>query len=439
MKAMLRNLISVVIFLTGQPAFGAYAGSGFFITTDGYFVTNFHVVAKGNVFGIRTINDKRYSARLIRGDQANDLAILKVDVDEGEFTPLPIDDSLNVKRGTKVVTIGFPHLDLQGIEPKVTEGIVNSLTGMKDDPRYFQISLQVGSGNSGGPLINMSGNVVGVVSAKLSADAVYAKTGDVIQNVNYAVKSNYLRELVNSIPDLQEKLSPVSDEIFKNTEGVATKVEGAVGMVINFGINESQLQAGKAFRDCTGCPEMVPIPPSGKIKRAFAIGKYEVTQNQWQAIMGNNPSYLKSCGDNCPVEQVSWNDAQEFAKKLSAKTGKQYRLPTADEWEYACHAGDQQAYCGSDDAYSVAWYLNNSNGSVHPVGRKKPNFFGLYDMSGNLWEWVQDCFNDNCTKRTKRGGSWLDIQQHVRAVGRDGCDPSKSYSFTGFRLARMLP
>ncbi len=131
--------------------------------------------------------------------------------------------------------------------------------------------------------------------------------------------------------------------------------------------------AGKIFKDCADCPEMVVIPagsfdmgsnndPSEKpvhrvtIGRAFAMGKTEVTQGQWKALMGNNPSKYSDCGDNCPVEQVSWDDARAFIEKLNAKTGKQYRLPTEAEWEYACRAGGQHEYCGGDNPDSVGWY-----------------------------------------------------------------------------------
>ena len=112
----------------------------------------------------------------------------------------------------------------------------------------------------------------------------------------------------------------------------------------------------------------------------FSMGKYEITQAQWKAVMGTNPSYFK--GDNLPVENVSWNDAKEFCSKLSQMTGKQYRLPTEAEWEYACRAGTTGPYAGNLDA--MAWYSNNAGFKTHPVGQKRPNAFGLYDMHGNV-------------------------------------------------------
>lgn len=172
-------------------------------------------------------------------------------------------------------------------------------------------------------------------------------------------------------------------------------------------------QSVQNLRDCPECPEMVVIP-AGSFKMGsnngesaekpihrvtfnhpFAMGRTEVTQRQWKAIMGSNPSGFSSCGDNCPVEKVSWDDAQEFILRLNQKTGKQYRLPTEAEWEYACRAGGRQAYCGSDKPDTVGWYVGNSGTStaypgmsVHPAASLRAN--GLYDMSGNVWEWMED-------------------------------------------------
>ncbi len=182
-------------------------------------------------------------------------------------------------------------------------------------------------------------------------------------------------------------------------------------------IAQSELQP-KTFRDCADCPEMVIIPSGSfemgsetgysdekpvhkvTINYAFALGKTEVTQAQWLSVMGNNPSEFKICGDNFPVEKVSWNDAQDFIKKINAKTGKHYRLPSEAEWEYACRAGEQLTYCGSANVEKVAWYgtyeaqIGNSNDITHPVGTRQGNAFGLFDMSGNVFEWVADSYHE---------------------------------------------
>lgn len=184
----------------------------------------------------------------------------------------------------------------------------------------------------------------------------------------------------------------------------------------------------------------------------FAIGKYEVTQGQWQEIMGNNPSRYSACGSNCPVDQVSWNDIQEFIAKLNSKSGKQYRLPTEAEWEFAARSGGKdEKFSGANSLDAVAWYDKNSDSKPHPVGTKQANGLGIYDMSGNTWEWVNDCYRSNyyktspknnpqgpmCSdKRVLRGGSWFNTADNSRAAFRLKDNPSFSYHFTfGFRLA----
>jgi len=194
-------------------------------------------------------------------------------------------------------------------------------------------------------------------------------------------------------------------------------------------------------------------PPREVQVPAFSIGKYEVTQAQWRAVMGSDPSNNKGC-DECPVEQVSWNDIQEFLRKLNAQTGKRYRLPTEAEWEYAARGGAQSRgylYSGSNTIDEVAWYSSNSGGKTRPVGGKKPNELGLYDMSGNVWEWCEDDWhsnydgaptdgrawvdNDRGTDRLRRGGSWHRDPPHCRAIIRGSNALTNRYKDVGFRLA----
>ena len=166
------------------------------------------------------------------------------------------------------------------------------------------------------------------------------------------------------------------------------------------------------------------------------MGKTEVTQGQWKVVMGNNPGFFSQCGDICPVEQINWDDAQEFARRLSQKTGKQYRLPTEAEWEYASRAGTDTTWSFGDDENQLgnhAWYTKNSNNKTHPAAEKRPNAFGLFDMYGNVWEWTQDCWNSNysgaptdgsawitgdCSRRVVRGGSWSNAPKDFRAAVR---------------------
>jgi formylglycine-generating enzyme required for sulfatase activity len=188
----------------------------------------------------------------------------------------------------------------------------------------------------------------------------------------------------------------------------------------------------------------------------FYMGKYEVTQKQWREVMGasttlSDPAYFKNC-DNCPVEQISWNDVQEFIKKLNQKTGRTYRLPTEAEWEYAAGGGSsRQKWAGTNsenDLERYAWYKGNGGGKTHAVGTKKPNFLGIYDMSGNVWEWCSDWYgnynSDNQTNpngpssgsyRVLRGGSWSNEPQRCRVANRGSDLPGSGDIVFGFRLA----
>jgi len=184
----------------------------------------------------------------------------------------------------------------------------------------------------------------------------------------------------------------------------------------------------------------------------FYLGKYPVTQGQWKAVMGNNPSRFNK-GDNYPVEQVSWEDVQKFIKQLNRNTGKKYRLPTEAEWEYAARSGGKkEAWAGTSSESELgayAWYSANSVGQTQPVGQKKPNGLGLYDMSGNVWEWCQDWYAgylkgpltnptgpSSGQHRVLRGGSWYFNAGDVRAANRYGDSPGFRDLNIGFRVAR---
>jgi formylglycine-generating enzyme required for sulfatase activity len=226
------------------------------------------------------------------------------------------------------------------------------------------------------------------------------------------------------------------------------------------------------FKDCDECPEMVVIPagrflmgsPESELGRSpdegpqrwvdvprFAMGKFEVTQGQWQALMGSNPSHFKDCGLNCPVENVSWNDVQEFVRRLNQRTGQNYRLPSEAEWEYATRAGTTTAYSWGDRFDGNR--ANNGSRTV-AVGNYPANAFGLHDMHGNVWEWVQDVWHDSYSgapsggfawttvgdpsQSVLRGGSWVDSPQNLRAAVRSRIAPDFRYNNTGFRIARTL-
>lgn len=201
-------------------------------------------------------------------------------------------------------------------------------------------------------------------------------------------------------------------------------------------------QGGQCFR--------AENPQHSVIVANFSICRYPVTQGLWKQVMGNNPSFFKGC-DDCPVESVSWDNAQEFIGKLNALTGGKYRLPTEAEWEYAARGGNKSAgyiYPGGNDINSLAWYEKNSNGRTHPVGLKKPNELGLYDMAGNVMEWCQDWFNaygsdlaihpagpETGRYRVLRGSSWIGSAANCRVSDRDSNVSDCHTDNLGFRLA----
>ena len=234
--------------------------------------------------------------------------------------------------------------------------------------------------------------------------------------------------------------------------------------------------SGQTFKDCVDCPEMVKIPagifemgseeeaderPIHRVKvSSFLIGRTEVTQGQWKAVMGIDPSRFSHFGDDSPVEQISWDDAKAFAHKLSQKTGKNYRLPSEAEWEYAARAGTttKWSFGDSDDQLAeYGWHIRNSfawHGQNRPqrAAQRKFNAFGLFDMHGNVWEWVEDCYHVNyreaptdgsawttaCSNsnRVLRGGSWIDFSVSLRSAYRNGVAPGVRYSYVGVRIAR---
>jgi formylglycine-generating enzyme required for sulfatase activity len=183
---------------------------------------------------------------------------------------------------------------------------------------------------------------------------------------------------------------------------------------------------------------------------SFSIGQTEVTQELWQAVMGSNPSY--SSGSKRPVEQVSWNDCRTFITKLNQLTGKTFRLPTEAEWEYAARGGNKSkgyVYSGSNEIDDVAWYNDNSGNTTHNVATKSPNELGIYDMSGNVWEWCQDWYGSyssgsqtnptgptSGSYRVRRGGCWGNAASGCRVALRDYRTPTNSSDYLGLRLAQ---
>jgi len=258
------------------------------------------------------------------------------------------------------------------------------------------------------------------------------------------------------VNELQAYLAQFPKGLFATVAAIrirALERAGAVSAPVVVPLAPSHSRPGQTIKDCADCPEMVLIPagsfemgsnentderPVHRVNvPSFLIGKTEVTQGQWKAVMGSNPSAFSQCGDDCPVDSVSWNDAQDFAQRLSQKTGKQYRLPSEAEWEYAARAGSSTKWSFGDSEHQLgdyAWFSANSQGKTQRVAQKRPNAFGLFDMHGNVWEWVQDCWHGDysgtptdgsawttgCSNnwRVLRGGSWYGSPASLRSADR---------------------
>jgi formylglycine-generating enzyme required for sulfatase activity len=246
----------------------------------------------------------------------------------------------------------------------------------------------------------------------------------------------------NKIPDETGQSaagsSPGSNQTF-TVDGINFEMVHVPGGIFTMGCTSGQ------GSDCPGNEKLA----NSVTLNSYYIGKFEVTQTLWKAVTGNNPSGF--IGNNLPVENVSWKDCIDFISKLNVKTGKNFRLPTEVEWEYAACGGNRNSntkYPDSNDLDNAGWYKSNSRYTTHPVGTKSSNELGIYDMSGNVWEWCMDWYDGYPAKtqqdtagmksgssRVLRGGSWGSIAGHCHVAYRHcGC-PDGRYIDSGFRLA----
>jgi formylglycine-generating enzyme required for sulfatase activity len=253
-----------------------------------------------------------------------------------------------------------------------------------------------------------------------------------------------------------EGLEPPAKEEKPEEKSGDTRASGKAGETRTFTVNGVSFKMVRipAGEFMMGSPANDPARDNDetqhrvRISSYFWMGQTEVTQGLWKAVMGSNPSKFSNCGDDCPVENVSWNDCQGFIRKLNGRvSGGNFRLPTEAEWEYACRGGMTHPYAGDLDA--MGWYGNNSRSKTHGVGQKQSNSWGLYDMHGNVWEWCQDWKGDypsgsitdptgpsGGSRRERRGGGWLSDARLCRSANRGSSTPVRRYDHLGFRLAR---
>jgi len=253
----------------------------------------------------------------------------------------------------------------------------------------------------------------------------------------YLSKSEFLNSLRRMRKDCQEKFGPYRASLAapQPSEIVTAKTPEPANVGDNrHGVGKKIQKASPphSFKDCVTCPEMVPIPGKN-----YAIGKYEVTFGEWDSLMNYalDSHRARNTSDRNPARFVSWPDEEKFIAELNKKTGKEYRLPTSDEWLHACFADENTKYCGSDDADAVGWHFRNSESKSHEVGNKRPNKFGLHDMTGSEWEMMGECIRGNCSHRVIRGGSRY--RYPLPALDAYIYGVSEKHGF-GFRLLRPM-
>ena len=484
-----------------------FRGSGFFVSQDGLVLTNAHVVENCRQTTVRSAHNVGQGSILAR-DTQNDLALLASGLKPIRVATL----RSSAKLGEEVVVFGYPLSGLLASSGNVTTGIVSALAGLRDDSRLLQISAPIQPGNSGGPVLDRRGDVIGVVVSRFTMTSK-----DAVQNVSFAIKNTgaisfldaqavaYSKAVEGAPPlpteDLAERAKAFTVQIecsrLDGTSGsVATPILSVPprlltrcdGIEVLVGSERQCLKPKDSFKDCAECPEMVVIPagefmmgsndgdsdeePVHKVAigRPFAVGKFEVTFAEWDACVAaggcsRKPEDRGWGRGRQPVINVSWHDAtKEYLPWLSRKTSKTYRLLTEAEWEYAArgvtsasavHAtyawgndiGKSRANC---DGCGSPW----DNKQTAPVGSFAANAFGLHDMHGNVWEWVQDCWHDtyqgaptdgsawitSCTdaSRVVRGGSWVIDPRYLRAAYRGRYGSGFRYFHFGFRVGRTL-
>lgn len=454
----------IVKVTSGQEKGKSRIGTGFIakIRPDAvYIVTSAQLVNNLSAANIRFYGGrgKLIKATVITGAETDDklrgLALLKVTntpaVPAGVIA-LQLDSLAKVKPGESLTLIG--HVDnQQGWVPTQ-----RTVTNRKQQDIY--LDSNVSSGFLGGPMV-MNGDVVGIMTStsenRLGVNNRSVKNyveDTIYKNYrnNRAAKSQASKEVASEPDPMRiQKMAARPEPAPKSNRNPLVDATG-VWADPKTGMKFVWIKGGCFSMGCStsvGDCESNEQPPHKVCVSSFWMGQSEVTQGQWMAVMDNNPSFFNK-GTNYPVENISWNETQEFIEQLNNKGANKFRLPTEAEWEYACRsAGKRETYSGSDTVDDVAWYFENSGNVSHPVASKKPNLLGLFDMSGNVYEWVQDWYDEDfyqssplsnpvnstaAVGRVLRGASWYSKATYTRCMNRNRYRPEHRNHFVGFRL-----
>lgn len=441
-EALKPNLVAIRATLDGteEKGFGfitAEQNGRLYIATAAHVVRGPDMAKTAQQIRIKFYSDiSWYPATFKAHWDKEDLALLEV------IKPLTIKwqpncADLNPSSSRKVRFIGLNANEPRWVDP----GIDGNIFGDEDSKLEFSINT-IRPGTSGAPLITERG-IVGMITQDEGAISTALKITQIRKLFSGGGQYPYfgLQGWGGGLPAQTETNNNTSRPPVQPQNDPYHMVQVTGGA---FTMGCTSEQGSDCYRD--------ENPSHRVILSTFSISKYEVTQAQWRKVMGSDPPELAFPGcDECPVESVSWNEVQEFLRKLNAQTGKNYRLPTEAEWEFAARGGTLSQgykYAGSNNLSEVAWYTDNATSKTHPVGQKQPNELGLYDMSGNVYEWCQDWKGDyssstqtnptgagSGSNRVYRGGGWYAGAGNCRVSYRYGYSPSYRSFNLGFRLA----
>ncbi len=452
----MRNILCVILALVAfvSASFADVVGSstGFLISNDGKIVTDYALVNNAKslvVYGLEKSFSLAYKAKVVRVDLQNDIAVIQVDK---SVETLPYEVFSGTVKSDSVSVVSYPLIT------KFKTSTYTTKTKMQMLGRMFMLDKAIETGAECSPVLNSKGLLVGYVSKNNLGEYNIVRTLKALPELGAAkMAAGNINDAVCMVAAYDEDVEVQTSTFNTTTSEVAPVFTERPKMEIDFGMISV---AGGTFK--MGEKREVEATVD-----SFKIAKYEVTQAQWNMVMPSNPSPIK--GDNLPVYNVSYNDAQSFIKRLNELTGRHYRLPKEAEWEFAARGGVMSKnfeFAGSNDLNEVGWCRDNANAKPHPVGTKKANELGIYDMTGNVSEWCSDDFKylepqvkkdfyyantDSFSlykidegdkiknkliegRKVMKGSGYFHEKSRCGVAYRRACSPTDKYTF-GFRLA----